>query len=110
MELRKHCKNTMIILGKPYREIHMAIDQFFHNYRGSMHWTVLHHQLGIELLVERYGEEARQPAEIHIEDDMGFIPDGPADPRLIKEVDLRVEYLAQLREDLQALFGQSFGF
>jgi hypothetical protein len=108
MEIDKHCKNTMSILGKPYREIHMAIDQFYPNYRGSMHWIVLHHQLGIELLVERYGEEARRPAEIHIEDDMGFVPDAPDDPRLLNQVDLRVEFLAQLRKDLRAVFNRDF--
>lgn len=80
-EHEAHCQE---ILGQPWPEVHEFLDQFFQRYRSYSHRIILHHQAGIAHLRQRLGEAARAAAELHVKDDMGFIPRSPfyffADP------------------------------
>jgi len=62
--------------GNQYYEIHEFLDQFSQEFRGVEHRMFLHHKLGVDLVVQRFGEEARGPAELHIRQDTeGQLPD-----------------------------------
>ncbi|WP_338667346.1 hypothetical protein [Pseudodesulfovibrio methanolicus] len=121
MRLDSHINSTYKQIGQDFRQIHIEIDKYFVHFRSSLHWVILHHQLGIELLVERFGEEARRSAEIHIRDDFavrnfenevveeGFTPIGPIDPRLLERVNfLGPRDLEYADEILEELYGKKF--
>ena len=69
----QHVKRTLRIYGRRADDIHLFLDQFWDKYRIS-HRRLLHHQLGIELVVRQFGEEAGGPAKLHIIDDLGCVP------------------------------------
>jgi hypothetical protein len=62
------------IFGRRADEIHSFLDQFWTKYRISPR-RLLHHRLGIKLIVEKFGEEAWGAAELHIVDDEGRVPE-----------------------------------
>jgi hypothetical protein len=102
-------KSTLRQIGGEYQSVHLFLDEYFGHFRSNLHWAILHHQLGIEMLVERYGEEVRRPAEIHIADDMGFVPEGPTDPRLLELLTfLGPRDLEYADEILEELYGKNF--
>jgi len=75
MEYCEHKKSSKKQLGKSYSDVHYYIDHFFEAF-GIGHRLIFHHKLGIEKIVSRFGEEARQPAELHIREDLeGFLPE-----------------------------------
>lgn len=80
MKLEEHMESTLMKIGECHKDLHKALDAYFGFYGGSMHWLILHHKLGVEKMVERFGKGCRRAAEIHIEDDLGFIPDSPVAP------------------------------
>lgn len=109
MQLKDHMQSTLDKLGDEFQELHIALDEYYMTFRSSLHWVILHHQLGIEKMVERFGGGARRAAEIHIEDDMGFVPTGPTDPRLLKHVYYNGPWdLEHAEEVLKKVYGQSF--
>lgn len=109
MQLKDHMQSTLNKLGDEFQELHIALDEFYMKFRSSLHWVILHHQLGIEKMVERFGENCRAAAEIHIRDDFGFIPTGPTDPRLLKHVYFNGPWdLENADEVLEKVNGQSF--
>lgn len=69
----RHIKQTLRIYGVRGDDIHLFLDQFWPKYKTS-HRRLLHHQLGIELIIWRFGEEASGPAKLHIIDDLGCVP------------------------------------
>jgi len=73
MKLEGHEKSCLKKLGKPYTEVHLFLDQFFDKYKTS-HRILLHHQVGVDLVVKHFGEDSRQAAITHIIDDFGFVP------------------------------------
>lgn len=73
MDLTDHQKHCQKETGKPHTEVHVFLDSFSRKYRGFAHRRILHHKLGIELCVKRFGESARKPAELHILQGLGFI-------------------------------------
>ena len=75
MDLESHEKLCVKELDKPYTEIHVFLDSYQQKYRGFSHRRILHHRLGIEACVKQFGETARKPAELHIKQDMGFVPE-----------------------------------
>jgi len=79
-------QSTMQQLSNEFQELHIALDDYYMTFRSSLHWVVLHHQLGIEQMVKRFGESCRAAAEIHIKDDFGFVPTDPTDPHLLEQV------------------------
>lgn len=121
MRLDSHMNSTYKQLGRDYRELHMAMDEYYKIFHSSLHWVILHHQLGVEKMVERFGEEVRKAAEIHIKDDLairnfenevvteGFVPTGPTDPRLLKHVYYNGPWdLEHAEEVLEKVYDQSF--
>ena len=74
MKLKEHCKECKDKLGKPYKEVHMFLDQFASKY-GWSHRRILHHDYGIELVRFFFGELEAKAAELHIRSDCnGEIP------------------------------------
>ncbi|MDR3554181.1 MAG: hypothetical protein P4L55_05465 [Syntrophobacteraceae bacterium] len=55
-------------------EVHIFLDQFFPKYHIT-HRRLLHQRLGVALAVKKFGEKAWGPAERHIVDDLGCVPD-----------------------------------
>jgi len=103
MDLFEHEKECEKKLGKTWTEVHVFLDQFAQKYRGFVHRRLCHHQLGIEQVVRRFSEGARQAAELHIMQDLGFVPE------TWKELDeysffLGNEELMQ-EKDLKELYG-----
>lgn len=99
----QHAKHTLRIYGRRADEVHAFLDQFWPKYRIS-HRRLLHHRLGVELAVRQLGETAWGPAELHIIDDLGCIPETWLDH------DPRVVYLEPCdepsqEEDLILLYG-----
>ncbi len=104
MHFEEHAKRTLRIYGRRAEEVHIFLDQFFPKYRIS-HRRLLHHRLGIELIVKQFGEEARGPAELHIIDDLGCAP------KTWLDHDARVVYLdpgddVKQEDDLICLYGR----
>lgn len=63
--LHEHIADCQRLLGQPWSEIHAYLDQYFATY-GLAHRLLLHHHLGVALIVKRFGEAARPAAELHI--------------------------------------------
>ena len=104
MHFEEHAKRTLRIFGGRADEVHIFLDRFFLKYRIS-HRRLLHHRLGIALAVEQFGEKAWGPAELHIADDLGCVPNTWLDH------DAHVVYLdsgddVKQEEDLILLYGR----
>lgn len=69
MKTSEHEKISRKLFGKPYTEVHVELDQYSNQFIGFCHRRLLHHQLGVERIVAKLGEEARAPAIQHIIDD-----------------------------------------
>jgi len=110
MKLDEHMESTLMKIGEQHKELHVALDFYFPDFDGSMHWLILHHRKGIDLMEKRFGRGVRRAAEIHIKDDLGFIPDSPVDPRLLSEIYFKPELISLARELLVELFDQDFDF
>ena len=74
MRLDQHMKHTLRIYGRDAEAVHRFLDQFFPKYTVG-HRRLLHHKLGVALAVREFGEKAWGPAELHIVDDLGCVPD-----------------------------------
>ncbi len=74
MQLHEHKSACMEEFGQTFSELHLFLDSYAIRFRGHNHRRLLHHQLGVELCVEKFGEKARKPAEQHILIDLGFLP------------------------------------
>jgi hypothetical protein len=73
LDLETHIKHTLRIYQRRAEEVHRFLDQFWPKYKIS-HRRLLHHRLGIQLAVKHLGETAWGPAELHIIDDLGYLP------------------------------------
>lgn len=73
MLLEDHEKITLEKFGKKFSKIHVFLDQYFPTF-GPYHRILLHHQKGVDLIVEKFGEHARSVAQQHIINDQGRIP------------------------------------
>jgi hypothetical protein len=73
MYIAQHADACFNKFGKTYYEIHEFLDQYQEKYvdYGIAHRRLLHHKLGIDLIVKRFGEEARGPSDLHIRQDVG---------------------------------------
>ena len=96
MELQQHIERTRAELGQEWVKLHKWLDSYFEDFHSSAHWLILHHKLGLELAVKQYGEAARKAAQIHIIDDLGFIPEGPTDLGLLEQI--YIEHAGVLRQ------------
>ena len=70
MEIGQHTDSCIRKFGKPFYEVHRFLDQYYQAY-GLGHRRLLHHRLGVELIVKQFGESARGPAELHVREDTG---------------------------------------
>lgn len=77
--LGEHESHSREVLGRPWTEVHVWLDQYSDLVRGPAHRIVLHHHLGVALGVAKFSEEARAALELHIIDDLGVRPEGPED-------------------------------
>lgn len=66
MKLEDHMESTLMKIGEEHKDIHRALDDYFFEFRSSLHWVIFHHRLGIEKMIERFGGGARRAAEIHM--------------------------------------------
>lgn len=83
MNKAQHVARTRKLLGFDFSEVHDYLDKFWSEVPSLGHRIILHHKLGIELVVRDLGESAREAAEMHIRDDMGQIL---ADPQEVWEL------------------------
>ena len=82
MFTKEHVKRT----GNDYKTVHVFIDRFTDEY-GLDHRVIWHHQVGIEILVEIFGEELRWVIEQHMRDDYvdeGKIPQNYMDTNFFR--------------------------
>lgn len=70
MKKEEHEAECVKVLGKPFTEVHLYLDQFFKTYSWK-HRCKLHHKWGIELVRRQFGEEAAKAATLHILSDLG---------------------------------------
>lgn len=104
MNQSQHEKACRERFGEAFPEVHAFLDQYFKLTRSMSHRVILHHQRGIEMVVQKFGEEVRGPAEQHIEMDLGYIPEDHHDmerfycPTTQEEDDL-------IKEQLNLLYG-----
>jgi len=89
MKLEEHEDECRRILGKPFTEVHRFLDQFAGRPEcGMRHRCRLHHEAGIELVRNQFGDEAAKAARLHIESDLiqeGWEPDLDRFPKDEKE-------------------------
>ncbi len=92
MELKDHLVQTH---GKG-EDIHRFLDQY-HEEFGDVHRVIFHHDVGINHIVAKFGEEARWVAEKHVMDDFkGKIPFGIDDYWFFPEMN-ELKYLKAFR-------------
>lgn len=103
MEREEHMARTQAALGRPWPQVHDFLDQFFDAAPGFAHRIILHHRLGIELVVREFGEEARAVAEQHIRDDCDIIPAVPQEAYGLIQLMTRPEQLAPVNAILADL-------
>lgn len=71
MKREEHEAECVQLLGKPFTEVHLFMDQFMGKPEcGMRHRRKLHHEKGIELVRQMYGDEAAEAARIHIKADL----------------------------------------
>ena len=67
----KHCKESILLFGEPYPEVH----KWFHEFQGTpkygmRHRKKRHHEAGIWQCIEIFGEKAGEVARQHILSDL----------------------------------------
>ncbi len=74
MRREEHEERSQILFGRKFTEIHEFLDSYFSMF-GPYHRIVLHHQLGVERVVQKFPGSVRKVAEQHIIDDLGNVPE-----------------------------------
>jgi len=85
--LNEHEQQSIEHFGKSYTEVHQFLDQFQPQFRGPEHRRILHHTMGVNEVVRRFGEETRSVVELHIKEDWKGYCGSHYVPTL-KEIDL----------------------
>ena len=91
MMREEHARSCEAAFGEGFREVHDFLDQYAHRF-PRIHRKLYHHKKGVELIVAKFGPEARKAAERHIVEDEGFVPEDHTyfeadDPDLLKLVE-----------------------
>lgn len=77
----EHCQKSEELLGSPFPEVHLWLDEFFNKAPyGTRHRHLRHHRQGIEEIRQMWGNRAAMAAEIHIRQDLvseGWPPEKP---------------------------------
>lgn len=71
--LTVHEQDCRRLLGRPFREVHLFLDEF-HAEEGPTHRRHRHHREGLAEVRDRWGELAAQAARLHIIRDCGWVP------------------------------------
>jgi hypothetical protein len=106
MDVKGHEEESIKVFGKPWTEVHVLLDQFYDSF-GKKHRHRLHHENGIALVKQMYGDEAAEVARLHILSDFRLdgwkdgdpFPQSEADFIKIQEAKLQQE-IEQLKEEL----------
>ena len=70
---QKHCSVSEDRFGCSYDYVHLWLDEFAKTHFPS-HRHFRHHKEGVEEVRKKWGDMAAKAAELHIQQDMGFIP------------------------------------
>ena len=71
MKFEEHCLECLQKLGKPFKEVHIWLDEFAGSKKhGMKHRQLRHHQQGILEVEKRFGKSAGQAARLHIISDL----------------------------------------
>jgi DNA-binding GntR family transcriptional regulator len=71
MRTEDHCRRCLDLLGEDFRHVHLWLDEFSGTPQyGTRHRHVRHHARGIEEVRQRWGDRAREAAELHVEHDL----------------------------------------
>lgn len=109
MELEAHEIRCVQSFGEPFREVHLYLDKYYPDYRNEAHRILLHHSLGVSLILREHGIRASWAAEQHIRDDMREVLDGPvAVASSLLSLNLGLEVFQRLDKELVRLFGHQF--
>ena len=69
--LEDHCRESMSLFGKPYKEVHLWLDEFAGSAGyGFRHRKVRHHEVGIAEVCRLFGRESGVPAMQHVVSDL----------------------------------------
>ena len=75
MDRKAHCKECLEKMGKEWECVHAWLDETAKDYFPWMgHRQIRHHEEGVEIIRERWGDEAAEAAEMHIISDMSYVP------------------------------------
>jgi len=69
MYFAQHTDSCGKKFGDSFAEVHLFLDQYADQFDGYDIRILLHHSLGVDLVVSNLGEEAAQPAMLHIRED-----------------------------------------
>ncbi len=71
MKFEDHCKESIVILGEPFAEVHRWLDEFAGKPGiGMRHRKKRHHLAGITEVRQLFGERAAEAARRHIVSDL----------------------------------------
>lgn len=71
MKLEDHCKESKILFGEPFEQVHLWLDEFAGKPGiGMKHRRIRHHLAGINEVRRRFGERAAMAARQHIITDL----------------------------------------
>ena len=105
MLIAQHADACHKQFGNTFHDVHVFLDQFADEFPGFAHRRLLHHRLGVELIVKKFGDTARPAAELHIRQDTdGVVPEDWSDygePLLLK-----IEDYDRQDEILKTLYGE----
>ncbi len=107
MIFEEHERACMREFGKPFTLVHLWLDQYWDQYRWY-HRIILHHRLGVELLVMEMGEDVRRAAEQHIRLDLEG--EYPADWSFYMERNsdyMKPEYRESQEKEFRRLYGDT---
>lgn len=108
MRHEEHCRRSLEEFGSRHDAVHEYLDQYAARWRGGIHRVLLHHALGVDLVVATLGEWARRPAEQHILDDFGGIPAAPDDPFMKLRCWYPLNEGAEVLAELKRLYARDF--
>lgn len=107
MTIREHMDRTFLLLGDEAAEVHLFLDSYFPLWPTSAHRVLLHHAMGIALAEKRFGDVGARAAAVHVMDDFGFIPAGPAE--VAELVPIYPSQSHGIILELEVLYGTDFG-
>jgi len=75
MNRAAHCKECLEKMGDSWDKVHRWLDCTARDYFPWVgHRQIRHHEEGVELIREKWGNEAAEAAEMHIISDEGYVP------------------------------------